>query len=231
MTANFSPKIEKQADNSIKINLTIPKEAIKKEYEHHFGHLQESLTVKGFRPGKIPADVAKQKLPENEILQQAISAIISNSYRQIITDKKLKPVVNPRIKLTNVPSLNSDCQVEIVTTELPVATLAKDYITKIKKSNDKFASLIELTDTQIPKILLESEVEIRLRQLLSDLANSKLSLVDYLQQMGLDLRGLQTKLETASTEEITLQLALNQIATDQKIDIKDTVDFVRNLKN
>lgn len=229
MATKFVPKIEKHDDGSFTIRLTLPKDDLAAEFDRQLLGLQQSFNLKGFRPGKVPLDIVRKHYSEAKIFHQALSALISTSYQHIIQENQLQLVVPPKIKIATPPSLKTDCQVEIHSAGLPAVNLPPNYLELIKKSKDRFNAIIKLSTTKFSPILIDFEVENRLIHLLTDLSGQKLNLVDYLRSQNLNLTQLQQQLENSVKNELTLHLALTQIAQNNHIDINKVVDFINSL--
>jgi len=59
--------------------------------------LASSLTVKGFRKGKVPADIAKSYIKPQQLLPEAIKAIVNQALNWAIKETKLRPhYLDPR---------------------------------------------------------------------------------------------------------------------------------------
>jgi len=61
--------------------------------------LAERTKFEGFRPGKAPYDIVKQRLGEMSIYQEALDNIISHFFWQAVTQEQLNTVSQPKIDL------------------------------------------------------------------------------------------------------------------------------------
>lgn len=62
--------------------------------------LGEHVKVDGFRPGKIPAEVLKQKIPDATLVEEAVRGLLPRVVDQIIKEHGVKPVVPPKVDVT-----------------------------------------------------------------------------------------------------------------------------------
>ncbi len=84
-----------------------------------------SLRLPGFRPGKVPANLVRQRYGKSvmaEILQDAVN----NAADRVLEDGKLRPAGQPRISLANEPALEgpaADLEIKVDLELLPDITL------------------------------------------------------------------------------------------------------------
>lgn len=86
--------------SSIELVINIKKEFVKKEYEKGFNKLLAELEIQGFRKGKVPANIGKKHIKQDDIYKEAIQSIIPGIYEEIVKKEGLKPIINPKIELT-----------------------------------------------------------------------------------------------------------------------------------
>ncbi|MBU1131544.1 trigger factor [Patescibacteria group bacterium] len=61
--------------------------------------LSKETKIEGFRPGRAPYDIVKQKLGEMNIYQEALDNIITHFYWQAVEQEKINTVSQPKIDL------------------------------------------------------------------------------------------------------------------------------------
>jgi len=76
-----------------KLTVEFDWEEIRDQYDKIFEKLRENLSIKGFRPGKVPVNIAKNILRE-DVERELSSNIISESMEKIIKDEKLEDYVD-----------------------------------------------------------------------------------------------------------------------------------------
>ncbi|GAI40597.1 unnamed protein product, partial [marine sediment metagenome] len=71
-----------------------------KEFESYFKKasliLGENVTVKGFRPGKMPQEALEEQIGTEKILQKAANLAIEEKYSQVIREKKIEVASQPQ---------------------------------------------------------------------------------------------------------------------------------------
>ena len=137
-----------------------------------------------------------------------------------------------------------DWQIRAVTCELPEINLG-DYKTKIpgeiraisikkeptreEKEQVVIKTLVENVKFQIPKILIEQEVDSRLSNLLSRVEKLGLALESYLQSIGKNPETLRAEYKTQAKEAIALDLILSRVVETEnlKVDEKEVNEALK----
>ena len=234
MKTNFSD-LKKQDNKLFTLNLEIKLSDIKKEYQEHLKHFQANFETKGFRKGKAPLDVVEQNISPGKLFEEVASHLISHVYGEKIKEYELKPIVQPQIKFTNKDvDFDHDWQVEITSCELPDIKLNDKYLSEIKNINsDKeitdenkkiekiIDALVKNGQVELPEILIESDTQNQLTQLIDQSRQAGISVSDYLKNKGLTLEQYKENLKKQLTKEWTLNLAITQIAKEQKIEVSE----------
>ncbi|KKQ01416.1 MAG: Trigger factor, partial [Candidatus Roizmanbacteria bacterium GW2011_GWA2_36_23] len=104
-------KINKLPKNTVEIQLIIPKEDIKKEYDAVFIKLQNDLEVEGFRKGKAPRSIAEKILTKETVFKELLSPLLSRLYEEIVKKENLKPIITPRVELVKAKE-NEDWEIK-----------------------------------------------------------------------------------------------------------------------
>ena len=95
-----------------------------------FNKLNAKHTIDGFRQGKAPRSMFEKKFP-GEIVMEAANSLIDKKYREIILDKDLKPVVEPKV---NIVKLDDEClEVNFTVVSEPEVKLGKYKDLGVKK--------------------------------------------------------------------------------------------------
>lgn len=88
-------KIDKLPKSRIKFHITAGHGDVAHFFDMALDHLKKELNISGFRPGKVPADIAKEALGEHTIEHEAQDIAINDTYLQLVTNEKLVPVARP----------------------------------------------------------------------------------------------------------------------------------------
>jgi trigger factor len=79
--------------------ITLLASEIEEKVDYRLEDLRKTANIPGFRPGKVPTALLKQRFGKNvmgEVLEQAVS----ESSRQAIEDNTLRPAMQPNIEIT-----------------------------------------------------------------------------------------------------------------------------------
>lgn len=221
-------------DKTFIIKTTVTLEKIKKEHELTLVSIQKNLEVKGFRKGKAPLNIVESQISLQKLIEEIANNLIPKIYSQEVKKNNLKPIIDPQIKILNPPvTLDKDWLIEITGCELPEIKINKTYLAEIKKdSSKKIEKILEIlqknSQVKLPAILLESDINYRLSQLVDQTKQAGISVTDYLKSKNTTLDQYKQNLSENITKEWTLNLAIGSIAKENnlKIDKKDLDDFL-----
>jgi len=90
-------KIESTGTLERKMLIELPTERIEKEVESRLKRVGKTAKIKGFRPGKVPHKVVRQRYG-GQIRQEVLSDLMGQSYRDAVQQENLNPVAQPRIE-------------------------------------------------------------------------------------------------------------------------------------
>ena len=79
-----------------KLTIQVPGEEIQQKVNGKLKELSKQVRIKGFRPGRVPMSVVKQRYGA-QARQEIINDAMQGSIQQAITDEKLRPAGMPRL--------------------------------------------------------------------------------------------------------------------------------------
>ena len=86
------------------VELTIAVES--KDYAKHLAKAAEKIShrtnVKGFRSGKAPYEIIKKEVGDMAILQEALEAIVQETFYQAVTEEKIETIGMPKIEIEKI---------------------------------------------------------------------------------------------------------------------------------
>lgn len=223
--------LAKSEDKTIQITFTIPFALVKKAQTEVIAEYAQEAEIPGFRKGKAPADVVKGKIPVATLIEKSLAKVLPEALGETITQNKIKPAIYPKFELIKAED-NQDWQVRASTCELPEVILG-DYkaamssiikvadMTREVKEQKVITALLESQKINIPKLLISEEVDARLASLLERIEKLGLTLEGYLGSIGKTPENLRSEYETQSENTIALELILNKIAEERKIEITE----------
>ena len=80
-----------------RMRVELPAERIEKEVESRLKSVGKTARIKGFRPGKIPANVVRQRYG-TQVRQEVLTELMGQSYRDAVLQENLNPVAHPKIE-------------------------------------------------------------------------------------------------------------------------------------
>src|SRR3990167_6119281 len=227
--------LAKSDDGGIQITFTIPYAVIEKEREEALKEYAKDLEIPGFRKGMAPLDKVREKVPAESLVEHTLRHILPRALADAIVEHKIKPAIYPKFELISAKE-GEDWQIRAVTCELPEVNLgdyraavtgalrAKNLVVpgaKPANADDKqqevIKALLESIKVNIPKVLVEEEVNARLANLLDRIEKLGLTLESYLASLGKTPETLRAEYAASAISTITLDLALEKIAEEQKI--------------
>lgn len=229
-----SEELKQQKNKTFTLTVNLKKEDINHEYEHLLQHAQAEFESKGFRKGKAPIEYVKSQISETQVIEEIISHLLSHVYEEKIEQYKLKPIIQPQIKVLNPPlTMDKDWQIEITGCELPEIKIDPKYSDQVKKINlsstkeeEKLNQIIDIliknSTVDIPDILIQADIENKLSQLVDQTKEAGLTVSQYLKNHHQTLEEHRQELAAKIKNEWITNLAIDSIAKDKKINISET---------
>jgi FKBP-type peptidyl-prolyl cis-trans isomerase (trigger factor) len=224
--------VARSEDKTIQITFTIPAPLVQKAQDEVISDVTKDAEIPGFRKGKAPEEKVREKIPAGDLIEKSLAKILPQALAEAINTNKIRPAIYPKFELIKAEA-GKDWEVRASTCELPEIILT-DYKGAIKtgiikvndmKPEEKEQKVIKvLLDSQridIPQLLINEEVDARLAQLLERIEKLGLTLEGYLGSIGKTPQSLREEYSVQSKNTIILELLLNKIAEEQKIEISE----------
>jgi trigger factor len=121
---NATKEVELLENSQVKLKVSIPTGDVKKEYDAIVKEYCEKAHLKGFRKGKVPADVIIRKLGP-ALIDQTRSDLLEKSLSEIFESvgKKPIPYATPEIKAEQALELDKDFSFEVIYDTWPTVEL------------------------------------------------------------------------------------------------------------
>jgi len=236
--------LAKTQDGTIQITFTIPFELISVTREETLKEYAKDIEVPGFRKGKAPIEKVRERVPAGSLIEHTLSHILPKALAEVINKEKVRPAIYPKFELIKAEE-GEAWQVRAVTCEVPLVNLgdykkvisgalrAKSIWTpgkgekpkepsKEEKEQEIIKTLLESVKVEIPKLLIDEEVNARLSNLLEKMERLGLTLDGYLVSVGKSTDSLRAEYEIQAKNTIALDLILTTVAQEEKIDVKET---------
>lgn len=99
--------------------LTVAAKDIDARVEAEVKSLAPQMRMPGFRPGKVPANLVK-KMHGEQLQREALQKAVSESVQALISEKQLRPAMQPSVDLSEDYAPGKDAEVKVELEVLPV---------------------------------------------------------------------------------------------------------------
>jgi len=113
-------------DSQVELTGDIPYDTVLPYRAKALAHIAEHLELPGFRPGKVPADMALKKVGEVAILEEAVEMFVKDFYAELIEANKVDAVGRPDIRITKLAPGNP-VGLTVVASVYPEVEVPKDW--------------------------------------------------------------------------------------------------------
>jgi len=248
MSKTVLAKIEWLPKKTFTLSFAIPWEKVKKTYDEVLTQLIKEAKIEGFRKGKAPQKIVEKSIDKGKLYGEVINQLLPLSYAQAVSQHQLKPAVAPQIKILAAEE-NKPWQFEAMSCELPEVKLgdyqkivrgalaANKIWTPNQGSPTKNKAKSELTDTQkinliakaliseisvdLPDMLINSEKDRQLSQLLDQTQKLGITIDQYAQSTGKSVEQVKKDYHQSAENSLKLELILQSIADDKKFTVND----------
>jgi len=141
-------EIKKLPKSTVEISVEVSVPELKPYLNKAAVKISQNAKIEGFRPGKAPYNIVVQKFGEMAILQEAIDAIIFDTYYQAVKENNLITIGQPQIDLEKVAPDNPFIY-KATAAVLPKVTVGD--LSKIKLKREPIA----VDDKQVEKVIDE----------------------------------------------------------------------------
>jgi trigger factor len=88
--------LEKSEGLERRIKVQVPAERVERETEDRLKSLSKRAKIDGFRPGKVPLKVVKQRFGE-QVRSEVVTDLLQSTFNEALAQQKLNPAGGPRI--------------------------------------------------------------------------------------------------------------------------------------
>jgi trigger factor len=194
--------VEKLSPSQVKVAVEVDAPIWENAQAKAFDKVSQKVSVPGFRPGKAPKELLKEKVNQEAVFNEAIEQVLSPVYAEVLSEEKINPFFRPEVAITKM----SDAELEIVytITLIPEVTLGAYKGLKATK--------------EAPSVT-DAEVQTAIDNLLK--GNASLVLVDRAAKLGdtvtldfdgytADAKGALTPFDGGKADNYALELGSHQ---------------------
>ncbi|MEV0909542.1 trigger factor [Streptomyces hokutonensis] len=162
----------------VRLSIEVPFEELKDSLDAAYKKINQQVTVKGFRKGKIPARVIDQRFGRGAVLEEAVNDALPKFYTEAVNEAELNPLGQPEVDITELKdgeTLNFTAEVDIrPTIEIPdysgievevdaVEVSEEDIDKSVEQLRERFASTSPVeraaVDGDVVTLDLEAKVD------------------------------------------------------------------------
>ncbi len=126
--------IKKLPKSQIEILFEISQQEFNNYYQKALAELSQNLEIPGFRQGKVPIEIAERELEQSQVLNKAAEIAVTESYIQIISEKNIEAISEPKIEILKL-AFNNPFEFKAKISVLPEINLPdyKKIASQVKK--------------------------------------------------------------------------------------------------
>ena len=94
--------VEHLSPTRVRINVEVPFDELKPNFERAYRKIANQVRIPGFRPGKAPARVIEQRIGRAPILDEVVNEAIPAKYSEAVTEGEVRVLGRPEIEVTKL---------------------------------------------------------------------------------------------------------------------------------
>lgn len=94
--------VEQLSPTRVRINVEVPFEELKPDFDRAYKALAGQVRIPGFRPGKAPAKLLEARLGRGAILEQVVNDALPARYSEAVSTSEVNVIGQPQIEITKI---------------------------------------------------------------------------------------------------------------------------------
>ena len=94
--------VEQLSPTRVRINVEVPFEELKPNFDRAYRKLAKMVRIPGFRPGKAPARILESRLGRGAVLDEVVQEAVPAKYAEVISAGEVRPLGRPEIEVTKI---------------------------------------------------------------------------------------------------------------------------------
>jgi trigger factor len=153
--------VETLEDNKVKIRVEVDAHDVDHAFEHALGDLAKDTRIPGFRKGKVPVTVIRQRLGEDAIADEAIRSHINGWWRRACSAAGVEVIDQPDINFETGPVEGQPFVFTGIVAVAPKATLPADLeLAAVRPSAETTDEMIQEELERLQPLFDEAMAEI-----------------------------------------------------------------------
>ncbi|CAB4909470.1 unannotated protein [freshwater metagenome] len=148
--------VETLSPTRVKLDVEVPFEDLAASLDKAYKTIAASVSIPGFRKGKIPARIIDQRVGRGAVLEEAVNAYLPEAYAEAVRESGVRPVGRPDVEVTGIEdgkALTFSAEVDVrpefdlpafdsIVVEVAAAEVTEEDIDKqLTSLRSRFASL------------------------------------------------------------------------------------------
>jgi len=89
-------------DNKVSLEIEVPKEKVNEALENAYKKVVKTISVPGFRKGKVPRKVLELRFGPEILYNEALDILVDPAYNEAIKEYQLEPINQPEMELVQI---------------------------------------------------------------------------------------------------------------------------------
>ncbi|MDG3008579.1 trigger factor [Rhodococcus sp. D2-41] len=94
--------VEQLSPTRVRINVEVPFEELKPDFDRAYKALAQQVRLPGFRPGKAPSKLLEARVGRGAVLEQVVNDAIPARYSEAVTTSDVKAIGQPEVDITKI---------------------------------------------------------------------------------------------------------------------------------
>ncbi len=108
-------KVTKLEHCHVEVEVVVDQPSWKAAQDKAFEKLAKNVTVKGFRPGKAPLNLVKEKIDPMKVMDEAINSLLPSIYSEVLKEEDIHPYARPEVAVTKISDTELELKFTLVT--------------------------------------------------------------------------------------------------------------------
>lgn len=94
--------VEELSPTRVKLTVEVPFDELKPNLDKAYKEISKQVSIKGFRPGKVPARLIDQYVGRGAVLQEAVNDALPELYGRAVQESELFALGQPEVEITEL---------------------------------------------------------------------------------------------------------------------------------
>ncbi|HLD07549.1 MAG TPA: trigger factor [Candidatus Peribacterales bacterium] len=240
--------IKKLGSSRVQATVILDDAKVRERSDQAVMDLGKEVTMKGFRPGKVPMEVLREQIDPQRIHERVIQAEMPAIMSEIMSKHGVKPIIRPRVELntlepmTLILTLVEKPGVKVASRKIKLSKVKEEKKEskeekeaketrevkektpeEVKQEEDaKLLALIaENTTVELPQELIDDEAESLLEEHARRLAEFGLKFEDWIVREKKTIPELMQDLRPSAEKRLKIRFGVAALVVEYKIEVND----------